>query len=230
MEKEVAMCRSWYTLMIGISYSIIAMNTQQNTPIAGACYFVIHTKDGSTMYRALHQTIYPAPDFYQITIKNADKQHNWHAALPLSGPFVSFHDQATYLVEDGIRRDSKPFEKIELWRNLLDPRAKILSYKAVVYTMQHKIKTYDHRNEPIMEVPIDYDENMLDRDFKDVIKAYVDCSCLEKFDYNTTTKDIMDEADFIQSYKPNNNLFSKKNALQMSRREQSDEHRNCIVM
>ncbi len=202
------MHRERFAVIMFLSSTAFGMDIEKQIPLPGASYFVIHTEDGSTVCRVSRQILYTAPYFYKILIKDSKDQSDWHASLPSSGPLVSFHDQDTYLIEDGIKRDAKPFEKIALWEAMLDPCAKVFAYKAIVYTMQHTIKIYDKRNHFITDIEIRYDENMRDSDFRDVISAYVDHSRLEKFTYNTDTKDIMYAEDIIQSYRPTYNQAS----------------------
>lgn len=217
-------------IMVFSSCGILLTGAEATVRVPGAAYFVIHTYDGSTMYRASQQTIYSAPKFYKILLKNSKDLYDCHKALSRSGPFVSFHDQDTYLIEDSIQEDTEPFSKINQWQSMLDSSLKVRVYRTIVYTMQNKLRLCDKRGDCITDVKIQYNECMRNADFKEIISDWADHSQLESFVYNVDAQEIVSEQCMFDSYKPASDTAGRQEDSQSIVPAQPDKERKCLVM
>ena len=148
-----------------------------NGIISGAVYFVIHTREKSTMYRAGNETIYSGPDFYPIRFPHhLSVAVRCQKVLPTTGPLVTFHDAETYFIT--AHRDDAPYKKLDLWRARLDPAAKVYVYRASMYLRDVMLKLYDKQDHPIAEMSVERDDKRELAAYKEIIDDYADSSKL----------------------------------------------------
>jgi hypothetical protein len=135
-------------LMLLLLY-VFSVQSAENI-IRGAVYFVIHTLQNSTMYRAGSKTIFCAPDFYRIRIPYTKIVSACQPLLKDSDAIITFHDQETDTLD--LKRDNNALATLVIWRAMLDPAAKIYVYKACMDLTLKTVQLYDKRGHLITGV------------------------------------------------------------------------------
>ncbi len=177
-----------------------SVESTDNDTIPGACYFVIHTVDGYTMYRS-NQVIVHGQDFYNIRFKGlnntaVDFKKYLHNGL---GSFVSFHDNETDAL--AIKKHNVPFKHIDLWQKKLDQTAKVFVYQALIKPLLQSIELYDKQNDLIIKLEINKWNSRLSDDDKQHISVYADISKVDYFNYSWKRPPAIQEFILIDSYK-----------------------------